>query len=116
MQDRTDTDEPNPNPTLENIEEDINLEMIKRHGKSVQNEPLSFELFMRHNEATDTFSFAIKNLRNQPASFTLDCSESQNMLFSEAEGKATRYANPNEMVFLMHIEAAEDVEEFAVHY
>ena len=69
---------------------------------------------MRHNKATDTFSFGIKNLKTTPAAFTLDCSESRNVLFGEAGGKVTRWVKSNEFVFLMHVEAAEDVEEFTV--
>lgn len=90
--------------------------MVRRFGKSVQNEPLQYELFMRHNEETDTFSFGIKNLKTIPAAFTLDCSDSRNILFGEPNGKVTRYVKSNELVFLMHIEAADDVEEFTVHY
>ena len=40
VQDRTQSDVPNPNPHLENIEEVINKEMVQRYGESVQNEPL----------------------------------------------------------------------------
>ena len=40
VQDRTQSDAPNPNPQLENIEEVINKEMVQRYGESVQHEPL----------------------------------------------------------------------------
>ena len=71
---------------------------------------------MRHNNDTDTFSFGLKNLKKNPAAFTLDCSESRNMLFGETGGKVTRYVKSGEFVFMQHLEAGEDVEEFAVHY
>ena len=71
---------------------------------------------MRHNEETDTFSFGLKNLKLIPAAFTLDCSESRNVLFGEAGGKVTRYVKSNESVFMMHVEASEDVEEFTLQY
>ena len=71
---------------------------------------------MRHNNDTDTFSFGLKNLKKNPAAFTLDCSESRNMLFGEAGGKVTRYVKAGEVVFMQHLEAGEDVEEFAVYY
>ena len=71
---------------------------------------------MWHNKDTDTFSFGLKNLKTIPAAFTLDCSASRNLLFGEAGGKSTRYVKSGEFVFLMHVEAAEDVEEFTVEY
>lgn len=114
VNDRTQSDDANPNPQLENIEEVINKEMVSKHGQSVQQEPMTYDLFMRHNTATDTFSFGIKNLKTIPAAFTLDCSASRNVLFGEQGGKVTRYIKSNEFVFLMHCEAAEDVEEFTV--
>lgn len=40
VQDRTQSDLPNPNPQLEDIENTINRELVIRHGKSVRNEPL----------------------------------------------------------------------------
>lgn len=116
VQDRTLSDRPNPNPLLENIEEVINKEMVQRYGESVQNEPLQYDLMMRHNKDTDTFSFGIKNLKTMPAAFTLDCSASRNVLFGEPGGRITRYIKSNEFLFFMHVEAAEDVEEFTVQY
>lgn len=71
---------------------------------------------MHHNKDTDTFSFGIKNLKTMPAAFTLDCSQSGNVLFGEPGGRITRYVKSNEFLFLMHVEAAEDVEEFTVQY
>ena len=71
---------------------------------------------MRHNKDTDTFSFGIKNMKTMPAAFTIDCSASRNVLFGEHGGKVTRWVKSNEFVFLMHVEAAEDVEEFTVQY
>ena len=35
VQDRTQADTPNPNPQLENIEDIVNIEMVRRFGKSV---------------------------------------------------------------------------------
>ena len=40
VQDRTQSDLPNPNPQLEDIENTINREVVIRQGKSVRNEPL----------------------------------------------------------------------------
>ena len=116
VQDRTNSKTPNPNPHLENIEEIINKEMVLRQGQSVQQQPLQYDLFMRHNKDTDTFSFGIKNLKTKEAIFTLDCSESRNVLFGEPGGKVHRVVKSGEFLFLMHVEAAEDVEEFIVEY
>ena len=69
---------------------------------------------MKHNKDTDTFSFGLKNLKTIPAAFTLDCSGSCNVLFGQTGGKVTKYVKSGEFVFLMHVEAAEDVEEFTV--
>lgn len=71
---------------------------------------------MRHDENTDTFSFGLKNLKTIEATFTLDCSDSRNVLFGEAGGKVTRYVKSNEFVFMMHVEASADVEEFTLQY
>ena len=51
-----------------------------------------------------------------PAAFTLDCSASANMVFGEAGGKVTHYVKSGEFMFMMHVEAGEDVEEFTVEY
>ena len=59
VQDRRKND--NAHPALEDIEDRMNCEMIKKEGKSVQEEPMTYNLFLWHNEETDTFSFAIKN-------------------------------------------------------
>ena len=115
-QDRTESDSPNPNPQLEHIEEVVDREMVRRHGSSVQNEPLQYDLVMRHNDVTDTFSFGLTNLKTTPAAFPLDCSASRNVHHSEPGGKVTRYIKSGEFLFLMHVEAAEDVEEFTVQY
>ena len=80
----------------------------------MQNEPLVYDLIMKHDKETDTFSFGIKNLKKIPAAFTLDCSASKHVLFGEPGGKVTRYVKSGEFVFLMHLEAADDVEEFTV--
>ena len=114
-QDRTENDNPNPNPHLEHIEEVVDREMVS-HGESVQNEPLQYDLVMRRNRVTETFSFGLTNLKTTPAAFTLDCSASRNVLHSEPGGKVTRYIKSGEFLFLMHVEAAEDVEEFTVQY
>ena len=77
---------------------------------------MQYELVMWHNEVTDTFSFGLKNLKKTAAAFTLDCSESANMVFSESQGKVTRFIQSGEFAFMMHVEAGEDVEEFTVQY
>ena len=47
VQDRTKTD--NPQPELEDIEDRVNCELIKRNGKSVQEEPMVYDLSLWHN-------------------------------------------------------------------
>ena len=114
VQDRQKTD--NPQPELEDIEDRVNCEMIKRHGKSVQEEPMVYDLSLWHNQETDTFSFGITNQKNVPVAFTLDSTKSVNMVFNEDGGKVTRYVRPGEFTFLMHVEAAEGAEEFTLQY
>ena len=106
----------NPNPALEDIEDRMNCEMVKRNGKSVQEEPMTYNLYLWHNEETHTFSFAIKNEKSVPAAFRLDCTKSVNMVFNEDGGKVTRYIRPGELTFMMHVEAAENAEEFTLQY
>ena len=112
VQDRQRKD--NPNPELEDIEDRIHCEMIKRYGKKVQEEPMVYDLSMWHNPETDTFSFGITNQKQIPVAFRLDCTNSVNMVFTEDGGKATRYVRPGEFAFLMHVEAAEGAEEFTL--
>jgi len=117
VQDRTGSEEANPNPELENVEEMLNREMVKRYGSTVQVEPLHYELLLWHNEDTDTFSFGLKNLKKKPAAFTLDCSSSRNVIFNEIGGKVTRYVKSGEFIFMQHVEVSgEDIEEFTVQY
>ena len=94
----------------------MNCEMIKRYGRSVQQEPMVYDLSMWHNQETDTFSFGITNQKKIPVAFRLDCTASTNMVFNEDGGKVTRYVRPGEFTFLMHVEAAEGAEEFTLQY
>merc|ERR1712232_345277 len=114
VQDRQKTDAPHPH--LEDIEDRINCEMIKRYGKSVQQEPMVYDLTLWHNPETDTFSFGITNQKQIPVAFRLDCTASLNMVFNEDGGTVTRYVRPGEFTFLMHVEAAEGAEEFTLQY
>ena len=61
-----------------------------------------------------TFSYGIMNKSKEPLIFTLDCNESSNMAFSEPAGKVTQYIKPGEFVFLMHVEALEGFDDFAL--
>ena len=90
--------------------------MIKRYGKSAQEEPMVYNLSMWHNQETDTFSFGITNQKNIPVAFRLDCTNSVNMVFNEDGGKVTRYVRPGEFTFLMSVEAADGAEEFTLQY
>ena len=77
---------------------------------------MQYRLYMFHNEDTDTFSFALKNIRKTPAAFTLDVSASKNLISGVPNGRATRYIQSGATQFMMHVEAGEDIEEFTLSY
>ena len=63
---------------------------------------------------SSTFSYGIKNLTSTVKEFTLDCSASVNVLFSEGDGRVTKLVPPGELVFFLNVEAKEGEDEFGL--
>jgi hypothetical protein len=59
-----------------------------------------------------SYAYALKNEFSSGMFFTLDCTKSKNMQFEEKEGICTRWVEPGDLVFFMHIEAASEYDDF----
>ena len=63
---------------------------------------------------TYTFQYLIKNKTQKQAVFTVDCSLSVGMLYSERGGRITKMVMPDETTFMLNCEAETDAIEFTL--
>ncbi len=62
--------------------------------------------------AAHTYSYMVKNLRNETIEIRLDCSGSQNMIPSAETCVVTRTVAPDETAFLLHMQAIKSASNY----
>jgi len=90
----------------------VNQMILQNWGEEFEQTD-SYRVVSKFYEPSYSFAFGILNLSGMELEFTLDCTTSKNMVFSDPAGQVTKLIEPGELAFMMHSEAAPGCEEFA---
>ena len=88
-----------------------NLLIIDRYGQELENKK-GYKLLYTYSEQVHAYSYAVQNMVGRTVDITLDCSSSQNMLYSSKTARMTKRVDGGHIQFMMHSMAAPNAAKF----
>ena len=78
------------------------LLVMEKFGHEVKKSKQGYRLMYTFSDKIFGYSYGIQNLKEYPLQVTLDCSKSEDMLFSTPTSQVTKVIEPGETQFYMH--------------
>ena len=93
------------------LEDQINVFLIQNHGVEIENKSGIKVLYYIYQDI-HCYLYGICNYKDEGIEVNLDCSESENMVFSEDNGKIIKYVGSRDFAFMISALALPDAESF----
>lgn len=88
-----------------------NLLIIERFGQELENRK-GYKILYTFSEQIHAYSYALQNMVGRTIDMTLDCSASQNMLYSSKLSKVSKRIDAGHVEFMMHTMAQPSASKF----
>ena len=90
----------------------VTLLVTEKFGHEVKKSKQGYRLQYTFSDKINAYSYSVQNIKDKPLTIRLDCSKSENMLFSTPTGCLTQTIQPGETTFYMHSMAIPSKEKF----
>lgn len=88
-----------------------NLLIIDKYGQELENKK-GYKLLYTYSEQIHAYSYAVQNMVGRSVDINLDCSQSQNMIFSSKSSKLSKKVEAGHIEFMMHSMAVPNAPKF----